>query len=133
MKEVKPKVHGLLPSTIRTVVNGITETKDAIDAIYSALPDWLKKKAFAANGHRSLTVSKKLLVLYENFEAIDADKMMKALIANAIEDLLYGKLSKHLNKAELARIKSGYSTGTKTGNLQDPGTFIGAEWGNAGL
>ena len=87
------------------MIDTITETKDFVDAIYKAVP----KKCRVANRKRGprggllgATPLEKALTIYKCFDGIDWDLAWRYVVANAIEDLVFGQLSRASAKSSRA-------------------------------
>lgn len=72
--------------------NFTTETRDAIGAIYKALPCDVRSKA-------DDTAAKQAQRIYDNLDRLNVDAMMTELYLNQIEDYVIGRASGAINKA----------------------------------
>lgn len=82
------------------VVNESTEAVDALDAFYKALPRERKKrykdtKLIA----RNVSVHEKADLVYRHFDEVNLPEALKNLVANQIEDAIYGGIGNALKKA----------------------------------
>jgi len=80
---------------VKALANGITETDDAINAIFQALPDKYKFR----NGHRINTIQGKAAAIVQHFDKISWSQAAKNLIANHLADKYIGKASRALTQA----------------------------------
>lgn len=85
----------------------LSEMGDIIDAVYEALPKkirkeaekgWRKEQAFIDSGgqYGIDRADEKLVVLYNNWDKLDAVQAWKNIAANSLEDELHGQLHKRL-------------------------------------
>ena len=91
-KKIKTGLVGLA----RLAMNAVTETGDAIDALYKALPKWLRDELFRRNGYQPLSSNQRLRALYRHIEALDVAQAVKNLVLNEIEDQLIGRASRRV-------------------------------------
>lgn len=84
-KEKKLIANVSASSVTGKFINITTETLDVLDAFYDALPKDLKLRGRP-------TPQAKAWHVYKNFDALNAEDVVKNLISNQIEDYLYGKL-----------------------------------------
>lgn len=91
-------------------INIATETADVVDALFFAFPRAMRPKW--ENGKmKKLGLPDKMRFIYDNFEEIPVEQAIKNLIANQIEDKVYGKLGKAVGKTNEIR-------GTATSGFQ---------------
>ena len=80
---------------VKALANGITETDDAINAIFQALPDKYKFR----NGHRINTIQGKAAAIVQHYDKISWSQAAKNLIANHLADKYIGKASRAMTQA----------------------------------
>ena len=76
----------------------VTEALDALDAMYEALPEELRKRLKKENGGKELTPQQKWRALYQNWQLLNGDIALRNLLKNQIEDALVGLKSGQLQK-----------------------------------
>lgn len=101
-KEKKLRLTPGAASALGGLINGLTESKDAIDAIHDALPEEDQCK-------RACTPQKKLQAIADGFPGINWQEAAANLAANQIEDALSGKLGKAAQQAARDAYGGGYS------------------------
>lgn len=79
------------PRFAQPILGPITETWDAVEAIWNALPEDCKTK------HK--TLQSMLRDIFDCFERLNVQQAIQNLIANQIEDYVFGLLGKQLAKA----------------------------------
>lgn len=79
---------------IMHVLNTATEVKDFIEALFQALPRSVKVK-YRGKANPLL----RGLFVFEHIEQLDVDLAIRHVVANQIEDMLYGKLGQLSSKA----------------------------------
>lgn len=101
--------HGWLLDLFRrtqSLFHELTEVGDGIDAVYEALPQWLRDK-LERGGYMS--PADKLKAIYDNFHLIDMDKAIVGLVWNHVEDYVIGKGFKGVSDAaKRLGINGGY-------------------------
>lgn len=97
-KEVKLK--GVPTGIARAIINGATEFHDVVAAIYNALPKGHKPPAYSGIGRAR--------AVWENLEHVNWDQAMRNLVANQIEDFLYGSQGRFGKRALNSARKHGY-------------------------
>lgn len=85
---------------VRKLVNGVTETKDLIDALWKALPKDCK-------GH-SGTLQSRMWDLYKCWSRIDIPNAIWNVISNEAQDRFYGKIGQLGRKAVKNAASHGY-------------------------
>lgn len=80
-KEIKLK--GVPSGLARVIINGATEFHDVINALYKAIPKGKKPPAFSGIARTR--------AVWNHLDDIDWNEAMKNLVANQIEDFIYGK------------------------------------------
>lgn len=78
--------------------NPITETNDAISAIYEALSRKIKIAEYKKRG-RQPTPQEKLMILYANINSLNVGQAVSNLIVEAAEDRFYGRAGQALRDA----------------------------------
>lgn len=117
-------------------VNAITETNDAVTALYKGLPLHLQK--------RNAKFFDKVLAIWDNIGTIpseNVEKMLVNLIANELQDAFYGMAGVALRKGVRAAWQGGYyprAVGLQAGDRYRPGVppSIAKQadgWGGYGL
>lgn len=107
------------PSKILSkILSSITEAGDVIDAVYDALPDKIRKKAwgkYAPKGEKGVppvvSPQMKLKVLYENADKIDVKKALRNVVAEQVADRAWAQQSQWTQKG----YRSPYYGGRKVG------------------
>lgn len=84
-KEAKPRTH--LPRWVWGFVSGITEVGDFVDAMFDALPANYRRYSGKSGIEKARTV-------LENFHKVDVQEALRNVIANEIEDRMYGAFGK---------------------------------------
>ena len=102
-KEQKVKMNG--GSALLRAIGALTETRDAINAVYDALPkdvktaDWVKNAPKGQKGAiPEVSMKGKLETLYKNFSKIDPVQAVANLAINAAEDAVIGRMSQRTQK-----------------------------------
>lgn len=95
------RVPGFLRKALAAAYSA-TETKDAIDAIYKALPKHIREKTKKSGRTRRgsrlppgtpySTTHDKALAIYLNFEQLDLQAAARNLLTNHVEDAVLGRL-----------------------------------------
>lgn len=98
-------------------MNTATETVDAIDAVYDALPEGLRKRVWRNNGRHNPGLKKKLKTLYQYYWAVDIKQAVDNIIYNQIEDAVLGRLSGAATKGLAKITNNGNLPGSKLGGL----------------
>lgn len=93
-KERKTKLSPAL-SVVLKAVSAVTEGVDFIDALYDALPEQYRPR-YRNTGYekRVTTPQERMKALWENADKIDIDLALQNLVAEHIEDTIYGKIGK---------------------------------------
>lgn len=90
---------------VARIANVVTESNDAINALYDALPDNVKRK-----WHGRLTT--RLAVIFQNLDKMDWSQALTNLLTNEIEDRAIGTIGRVTGKASRAAGRPvGYGTG----------------------
>lgn len=97
-KEKKANVWRLGSTGVGKVFNKVTETGDAIDAIWNALPDKFKKREMAKRHGKPPKMLDKLGQIVGNWDQIDAGEAVGNLIENEVKDRAIGAVGKQLQK-----------------------------------
>lgn len=123
-RKVNATVKGNLGVGVERIISGLTESNDAINAIYDALPDeykvqmwvvnkapydkywfvgWKDHKFYSRYGNANryhkevrnkVKPQEKLRQIYKNFEHLDIAKALQNLVINEIQDQAIGRLSR---------------------------------------
>lgn len=101
-KNVKERKAGLPPwaSIAWRGASPITESVDAIDAVYEAMPKQLKRDEYNKRG-RQPNPLEKLEIMYRNIHKLNIAKAVENLIIEQAEDKVYGKAGQLLRDAAL--------------------------------
>ena len=78
---------------IKKLINFVTESLDALNALYKALPADLRRKLFMDSG-RYMTPQDKIAALWKNYDQIDLNKAVLNLIMENLQDKWIGKFAK---------------------------------------
>lgn len=89
----------------------ITETGDVIDCLWAGLPAASKFMAYSAKGGR-LGKADKAVAVYDGWHGIDWGKVATCIVANEIEDRVYGNLGRWTGRANR---RSGRFAGYEVG------------------
>lgn len=100
------KYRAGLTGTLRVVVNAITESRDFIEALWKALPK--DKRSRPEKGRRKVFVQQMLKDLYDNWLDLDLPRAVKEVIANELQDRLYGKAGQLSAKGVQRAAEEGY-------------------------
>ena len=88
---------------IAAAANGVTELKDAIDALYDALPASVRatSRTSLSNNRKFRYVSfpEKIRMVWEHFGSIDVTKAVAYLAYNYVEDKIIGTLNRKAGEA----------------------------------
>lgn len=107
-------------TTVGAVINGLTESNDAIQAVYDAIgPVKVRRNGRIVTLKRPpkhLRPSSKVAFIYRHWRDVDAEQAVRNLVINQIEDLVIGKLSSTAQKAakrhlDLLKRPAGFGTG----------------------
>lgn len=135
-KERKSNVWGLGATTVGKVFGAATETGDAVDSLWDALPDSFKKKEMAKRHGKKPKLLDKIGQLFDNWEDVNVEQAIGNLIANQIEDRAYGAVGKALQKPGKAMGSNrGLSGGpwSKVGKTTGEGAPFPVSRGDLGL
>lgn len=97
VKEVKLK--GVPTGIVRAIINGSTEFYDVVAALYKAIPKEHRPPAFSGIARAR--------AVWSHLDQIDWNQAMKNLLANQIEDFLYGSQGRFGKRALRSAHKSG--------------------------
>lgn len=75
------------------IVGALTESMDAVDALYRALPEWLRKRLWKEHGGY-MSPWDKANALYRHLGDVDIGKAVNNLIMDEIEDRAWGALGR---------------------------------------
>lgn len=95
--------------TITKIANIVTESKDAVESIWKALPKWARSKP--EKGHRKVTMQQMLADLYKHWQEVDLPLAVANLVANQVQDYVYGKASKLAARGVSRAADGGYYVG----------------------
>lgn len=119
-RDNETKVIGTPASTslFMQIVNGIGEAGDFVEAFHSALPQHLQR-------HRAGQIFDAIAVI-EHFDQIDGRQALKNLIANEIDDQLYGRVGRIQARSnrEQGRVR-GPRIGPAGGHREEGGSSVG--------
>lgn len=109
-KEKERKVHinnigGSVGQAFRAVINAVTETRDAVNAIYNALPRRYRP-------HRFVSPQEKAWLIYKHANELDVPLAIQNLIEENLKDQFWGRIGKGVGRA--SRLRGGpigYQTG----------------------
>ena len=106
-KHTKERKFAITISGIgRLIVNGATETMDAVQSLYDALPASLRARLFREHGGYMSPLDKAEAV-YRYINEIDGQKAVQNLIYNEIEDRIIGRLGRTVAAANRRRGSPG--------------------------
>lgn len=104
---------------ISTIFNPLTEGKDVIDILYSAVPKKYRPRYKDTSFEKKkVLLPEKMLTVYQQFENIDWSKAIPALLQNELEDRVYafaGKIGKR--NSQLLQKPVGTGINTVMGNM----------------
>lgn len=87
-----------LPSVVARAFNAVTETGDAVESFYDALPDRIKNRERARRHGKDPKLVDQMSLVYRYWYEVDLQQAVINLITNQIEDYVIGKLSKRANR-----------------------------------
>lgn len=106
-REVKPGIGGRLGHQINAaknlLVGAVTESMDAVNAVWKAVSPAGRRQAFEENGYKPLNVAEKAAYILGHFWQVDFEGAVVNLINNQIEDFVYGFLGQLDQKAAKSR------------------------------
>lgn len=105
-RQKEKKVYAKLKGGAARLVSGITETADAVDAIYEALPEKLRKKLEKRYRQQAIREGRWVTIpphqkaewIYRYWKKVDIVQAMKNLAINELEDRVIGKLAQGARK-----------------------------------
>lgn len=113
LKERKVRMSQTAGSVLK-MVSELTEAVDFIDALYKALPDSAKPRYRGTKYvRRVVSPHEKARALFDNFEDLDISDAIYNLIANEIEDQIYGRVGR-VGGAISQRLGNPYGVGVNT-------------------
>lgn len=125
-KEKKTRATPAAFSRVGRFLSVVTEGADIIEAVYGALPEKIRQRAFAQKGTgRKLTPQEQLVVIYRNINQLDMAVVVANLAYNQIEDKIIGTVGKKIaskHQAWLGNRPVGFQTGTQ--GRSTPGVSI---------
>lgn len=98
-RKVKAKSAGAAHAAYMKMFGGMTEIGEFVDAIYDALPESIRRNDYFANGRHELGRDGKLWSIYQNYQAINVDTMVKNIVFNNLQDAIIGKASGDITAA----------------------------------
>lgn len=92
--------HKLLAhhSLVGRIFGGLTEGADFVDALYEALPDWVRKIERRKRHGKDPSFTGKMEVLWKYHKHINVEQAIVNVAMNQIEDMLLGKTMQRINK-----------------------------------
>lgn len=114
-KEVKLRAITGAVAVLQKFVHATTEGLDHLDSFHDALPSKYKAKAYFAEGlgWRKARPQDKAFAVFQNFEHLDWNDVIKNVIQNELEDRILGRANaganKALNKTPVGRITRGFA------------------------
>lgn len=88
------------------IINLATESMDFVQAVYDALPEWLRKQLWKEHGGYMSPLDK-AEALYKYANQIDLQKMLTNLLKESAEDRFYGQIGRLTAKANALRDSPG--------------------------
>ena len=111
-KETKKNVTGPLAAAYKKftkAVNVITESLDAMDCVYGALPEKIRKAEQAKRRGKDPNTKGKLKLIYQHVQQVDMVSMVDCLAKEHLQDAAIGKAAKvHANLRKKYGIRGGY-------------------------
>lgn len=115
-------IANLPPGLLAKAINAATESRDAVNAIYDALPGKIRKdlwRKYAPKGQAGVIpevpIHRKIEALYQHAGEIDVGKAIGNLLMNQAEDKAIGKANKLLQKGYRSKAFGGRAVGFGTG------------------
>lgn len=114
------KEKKVIVSATRTLAarafSAATETLDALDSVYKALPEYIRKREAAKRHGKEPKAMDKLGLINRHWDELDEVAAVENLIANQFEDWFYGQLNR---KAQAGINASGWQrpVGIQAGNV----------------
>lgn len=94
-KEKKTRVpYGGAVRIVRGLVGGLTEGLDWVDAVYSGLPERLRRREAAKRRGKDPNPRRKAQLIYDNIDQLDLTQVFLEVWKQQIEDSIYGKIGK---------------------------------------
>lgn len=81
------------------VFGAVTEAGDAVDAVYDALPEKLRRRERAKRHGRDPRLQTKLRILWENWEEVDVVEAINNLALNHLQDYAIGQANRRTQRA----------------------------------
>ena len=111
-KEKKKNVQGPLAAAWRkfkTGVNVVTESLDAMDCVYGALPEKIRKREQAKRHGKDPNTKGKLKLIYQHAQEVDMLSMVDCLAKEHLQDAAIGKAAKkHADLRKKYGVRGGY-------------------------
>lgn len=79
--------------------HNLTEYGDFIEAIYEALPKWLRKSLEKQNGGKPLNMYQQTVAVMNNLDKVDISDAIQGVLYNQVEDYVIGKGFKSVQDA----------------------------------
>lgn len=116
-KERKVYGTGLAPA-VRAGLNMVTESADAITAVWEAIP-WKDRMAYH-DGKKKPTIQARAQAIYDMWDKVDLSEAIKNLAANQAEDAAFGKAGKALGGKSRDLAERGLAPNTGRGPQSGP-------------
>lgn len=111
-KERKPKATGAIASAYNRIGKAwghFTEATDAMNCVYGALPEKIRKREMAKRHGKNPSVTGKMKLIYQHADKINIASMLQCMAVEQVQDAAIGKASKaHADARKRYGIRGGY-------------------------
>lgn len=84
------------------LAGAITEASDLVDALFEGLPYWMRKR------YGKAALLTKVKILYDQYDKIDPNRAIDAIVENQLEDYIIGKFGQAVKDGIMNAADQGY-------------------------